>query len=530
MVDSFNNIIPVPFTPPSLPAFHYSEIVLPTLPSLELPSNNEMLVTAAELLSNLVVSGSLGVAGGAIGSLVGLTLPIIGPEVGALIFGGLFSALGDATNQCVQMYLRNGVITSLNTEQICAAGITGVLSGKMFGTTFLGRLGFNFFQGVVSRSTIEGICAVQNTGSYKNGFDEKIFADNVFDFWKVISDVGFGEMFHRGFTVMQHWSPPAFGPALVDGPSSPQYIEKAPPPLVPNTVFMGSAKRPATITEYPSREFTDYRNDPNTIYQHQSYAEEYFQYTLTPEQINQLKNNGMKIVDECSPRETLFICDNVISYHRFGKYDDKWWLIKNPSKYRLGNDTEYANEMVYGFSQTLGLGVAETRAIVIDSQEYLASRFLDNAIHGDLQFMPPELRKKVVSQLPAYFPFNYFMAIAGDLQYVYTTDGRVMMMDYSVLPIIRVPNPSGTLYYFSGSYNLNHNRGAGIEPLSAYLPMIEKIESISDKEIFRLTSFLPEQAKSFKEPMNDYREQVRKRLILRRDNIRETFTRFFSQQ
>ena len=270
--------------------------------------------------------------------------------------------------------------------------------------------------------------------------------------------------------------------------------------------------------------------DEAALARHATYYDEYFNNEVPPERLDSMRAGDIEFVRSVPTRETLFVADPVIEDHRFARIDGQYWLITNPKKESVNEYEDYSIELGYGFGKKLGVGFAEQRVVSWHGQKLIASRFLENGIDGDgLKEVPQALKTRVENELTRALPFNVLLALGGDLQYVFTTDGQIMMIDQSCSRLLAEQNYDTVLHELQLGEYLFPRTDAGRGNLVDHLPMIDAIEALTDAEIYTLVKHIPQNAKQGRTTITDYRDQITSAIKWRRDNIRSLFTAYFSE-
>jgi hypothetical protein len=190
-----------------------------------------------------------------------------------------------------------------------------------------------------------------------------------------------------------------------------------------------SEVRPITIDFSENRALPEPQPRSDKIVGARDYFSQYFQ-----SDIHKLQPEELLSIEGYPPEEELFCFDDVITIHRFAQDKNKhYWLIKNPEKDDPENNV-VSEERLYDLGRALDLGLTETQFVDINGVNHRASRFLINSVDMAYGFqdLPSQTVSKIASDLSGFWPFCFLLHYVADTQYIYTPEGHVALIDYSL--------------------------------------------------------------------------------------------------
>lgn len=255
-------------------------------------------------------------------------------------------------------------------------------------------------------------------------------------------------------------------------------------------------------------------------------------------------SNQLVSVDDFPPEEQVFGAEEVIKIHSFATDPPgRYWLLKDREKDPVFKD-DNVKELPYELGTLAGVGVIEDRVLEVDGELRWASRFLPNAVSGKYlgsEDIPEHIRTNVQKNVSALWPFNFFAGLKGDVEYVFTAEGNVAIVDskptelvdgfhYKSLPD-EINDPWDVIEFLDvdfQKYALSEYFCIGAQSLpldkDVVMATIEAIESIKDIDLENIVSEFPQsRATRFGQEIEGYRQKAYEALIWKRDHIREIF-------
>ncbi|MFA6028170.1 MAG: hypothetical protein WC752_04560 [Patescibacteria group bacterium] len=268
------------------------------------------------------------------------------------------------------------------------------------------------------------------------------------------------------------------------------------------------------------------------------YSELYFSERTEPKEY---AKDAFTLIDDI-PDENLHLTDEAVFSTFQPAQDNKGriWLLRGIEDIKKEKpDLLQRRAFAYELGRTLGVNIVETRLVEIGEVQYNATRFLPNAVDRSCKHFPPDFRAKVEQDLSVAWPFNYFMQAEGDLQYIFTSAGRGVLIDYAVGLLLETesmpPLPENQRWsapYYANvrtqSKNLDRYRDYldGVHQTDALAVQdgIRKIMALSDSTLEELVRRnLPQTLVMENGEVADYQKKALAHIKWRRDHIQEVF-------
>jgi len=161
-------------------------------------------------------------------------------------------------------------------------------------------------------------------------------------------------------------------------------------------------------------------------------SDEYFAVDTSKEDFFQ--NNLTNLTSDEIPSEDIDVKDTE-AFKRFSfakDTDGNIWLYRKIEAKGITMKFSQKREVVSRLAKELGAPVVECKTLTVDGEEVFATRFLQNAIDGRLQYAPNSINITQAKDLSVLWVFNYFICNKGDLQVLSTSRGRAILADFGI--------------------------------------------------------------------------------------------------